>query len=100
MRGFDLLWDEFSFDPIDLESPSDDLVYAHVRARGRGKASEEAVEFDIHHVWRMEDGLYARMDAYLEGGRGARGRGFVATFSARASCAAPPASAPPRRRRP
>ena len=66
MRGFDLLWDEFSFDPIELESPTEDLIYVRVRARGRGKASEEAVEFDIHHVWRMEDGLYARMDAYLE----------------------------------
>ena len=49
-----------------IEAPSDDLVYASVRARGRGKASDEAVEFVIHHVWRLRDGLYSRMDAYLD----------------------------------
>lgn len=66
MRGFDLLWDEFNFEPLALETPSDDLIYARLRASGRGKASEEAVEFIIHHVWHLEGGLYTRMDAYLD----------------------------------
>jgi len=66
MRGFDVLWEEFDFEPLELEAPSDDVIYAKVRARGRGKASEEVVEFVIHHVWQLHDGLYSRMDAYLE----------------------------------
>jgi ketosteroid isomerase-like protein len=69
MRSFDLLWDEFSFEPVELSEREDgpeDVVYAKVRARGRGKASAEAVEFEIHHVWRLRGGLFARMDAYLE----------------------------------
>lgn len=45
------------FDPID---------YAKVRASGRGRASSEAVEFEIHYVWRLRRGLFARMDAYLD----------------------------------
>ena len=68
MRGFELLWDEFGFEALEVVAPADDVVYAKVRARGRGKASEEAVEFIIFHVWRMRDGLYARMDAYLDEG--------------------------------
>jgi ketosteroid isomerase-like protein len=24
------------------------------------------VEFEIHHVWSLRDGLFARMDAYLD----------------------------------
>lgn len=66
MRGFEMLWDEFSFDAFEVEAPNAEVVYAKVRASGRGKASEEAVEFVIHHVWRVRDGLYSRMDAYLE----------------------------------
>ncbi len=66
MRGFPLLWDEFRFEPLELEPGSHELIYARVRASGRGRASEEAVEFVIHHVWRVENGLYARMDAYLD----------------------------------
>ena len=66
MRGFEMLWDEFSFDVSEIEAPSSDVVYAKVRASGRGKTSEEAVEFVIHHVWRLRDGLYSRMDAYLD----------------------------------
>ena len=37
-----------------------------MRARGRGKASSEAVEFEIHHVWHLREGLFTRMDAYLD----------------------------------
>jgi ketosteroid isomerase-like protein len=73
MRGFDRLWDEFVFDPVELSEGGTDLageeiVYAKVRARGRGRASEELVEFDIHHVWRLRGGRFARMDAYLDEG--------------------------------
>ncbi|HEX2129743.1 MAG TPA: nuclear transport factor 2 family protein [Solirubrobacterales bacterium] len=70
MRGFDLLWEEFAFEPIELTegSPDDgyDVVYAKMMLRGRGKASEEDVEILIHHVWRLRDGLFVRMDAYLD----------------------------------
>lgn len=66
MRGFDLLWDEFAFEIVEIEAPGPDVVYAKVRASGRGKASEEPVEFVIHHVWRLRDGLFARMDAYMD----------------------------------
>jgi ketosteroid isomerase-like protein len=71
MRGFDRLWDEFGFDPVTLsvgklDGDGDEIVYAKVRAHGRGKASSEQVEFEIHHVWRLRDGLFARMDAYLD----------------------------------
>ena len=71
MRGFDRLWDEFGFDPVTLsvgklDGDGDEIVYAKVRAHGRGKTSSEQVEFEIHHVWRLRDGLFARMDAYLD----------------------------------
>jgi ketosteroid isomerase-like protein len=70
MRGFDLLWDEFAFEPIELTEGSDpgedEVVYAKMMLRGRGKASEEEVEILIHHVWRLRDGLFARMDAYMD----------------------------------
>lgn len=66
MQGFELLWEEFGFDAEAVETNGEDLVYAKVRARGRGKASDEAVEFVIHHVWRLRDGLYSRMDAFLD----------------------------------
>jgi ketosteroid isomerase-like protein len=67
VRGFELLWEEFRFEPLELLATDDgDVLYAKVRARGRGKASAEEVEFVIHHVWRLRDGLFARMDAYLD----------------------------------
>lgn len=67
VRGFELLWDEFRFEPLELV-PADGgtILYSKVRARGRGKASAEAVEFVIHHVWRHRDGVFVRMDAYLD----------------------------------
>jgi ketosteroid isomerase-like protein len=82
MRSFDLLWDEFGFEPLELsEGTGDDahdIVYARVRAHGRGKASAEAVEFEIHHVWRLREGLFARMDAYLEEGEALEAAGLPA----------------------
>jgi ketosteroid isomerase-like protein len=82
MRGFDRLWDEFRFEPVTLskgrpDGDGDEVVYAKVRACGRGKASEEVVEFDIHHVWRLRDGLFARMDAYLEEGEALEAAGLI-----------------------
>jgi ketosteroid isomerase-like protein len=66
MRGFDRLWDEFAFEPLELHPNGDELVYVRAQAHGRGKASAEEVAFEIHHVWRLEGGLFVRMDAYLE----------------------------------
>jgi ketosteroid isomerase-like protein len=65
MRGFERLWEEFRFEPLELVE-SGDLVYARMRAVGRGRASEERIDFVIHHVWRIRDGQFARMDAYLD----------------------------------
>jgi ketosteroid isomerase-like protein len=82
MRGFDRLWDEFRFEPLTLtecaaDADGDQVVYVKVRAHGRGKASEEEGEFDIHHVWRLRDGLFARMDAYLEEGEALEAAGLI-----------------------
>jgi ketosteroid isomerase-like protein len=82
MRGFDRLWDEFAFDPVELseggiDAGGDEIVYAKVRARGRGRASEERVEFDIHHVWRLRGGQFARMDAYLDEGEALEAAGLA-----------------------
>ena len=83
MRGFDRLWDGFAFDPVELsegkieDGGREEIVYARVRAHGRGKASEEAVEFEIHHVWRLRDGLFARMDAYLDEGEALEAAGLT-----------------------
>ena len=77
MRGFSRLWDEFALEPVTLQPRGDDLIYAHVRLRARGKASAELVEFDIHHVWRLEDGLFVRMDAYLEADEARAAAGLI-----------------------
>jgi ketosteroid isomerase-like protein len=82
MRGFDRLWNEFRFEPLTLsegrpDGDGDAVVYVKVRAHGRGKASEEEVEFDIHHVWRLRDGLFARMDAYLDEGEALEAAGLI-----------------------
>jgi ketosteroid isomerase-like protein len=82
MRGFDRLWDEFRFDPLTLtegahDGDGDQIVYAKVRAHGRGKASSETVEFEIHHVWRLRQGLFARMDAYLDEGEALEAAGLI-----------------------
>jgi ketosteroid isomerase-like protein len=82
MRGFDRLWDKFAFDPVELregrvDAGGDEVVYAKLRARGHGRASEETVEFDIHHVWRLRGGLFARMDAYLDEGEALEAAGLT-----------------------
>lgn len=65
-EGFDQLWEEFSFEVLDLEPGAGEAVIAHVRGRGKGKASTHAFELTIHHVWRFRDGRVARMDAFLD----------------------------------
>jgi ketosteroid isomerase-like protein len=66
MMGFDLLWDEFSFEPVELRNISGDTTVARVLGRGRGKASRDEVVIEISHVWRFRDGKVARMDAFLD----------------------------------
>jgi ketosteroid isomerase-like protein len=80
MRGFDLLWEDFAFEPLEVmpgASDDGDIVYAKVKAHGRGKASEETVEILIHHVWHLRDGLFARMDAYLDEHEALRAAGLA-----------------------
>jgi ketosteroid isomerase-like protein len=77
MRGFDRLWDEFGFEPLELRPNGDELVYVRAQAHGRGKASAELVEFEIHHVWRLEHGLFVRMDAYLEADEARAAAGLI-----------------------
>ena len=66
MEGFERLWDEFSFEPLDLRPGSGGTMLATVRGRGRGKASGDEFDLTIHHVWRFREGHVARMDAYLD----------------------------------
>lgn len=66
MQGFDLLWAEFVFEPLELELAARDVILAKVRAVGRGRASDEPVNFVIHHVWRHTGEGFDRMDAYLD----------------------------------
>jgi ketosteroid isomerase-like protein len=68
MRGFDQLWEEFGFEPLELIESPDDALYVRVRLHGRGKASANDMELEIHHVWRLRDGLFASMHAYLDEG--------------------------------
>jgi ketosteroid isomerase-like protein len=65
-EGFDRLWDEFSFELMDLEPGAGDALIARVRGHGKGKASTHEFELTIHHVWRFRDGRVARMDAFLD----------------------------------
>jgi hypothetical protein len=74
--------EDFGFEPLTLtegkpDARGDQVVYVKVLAHGRGKASEEQVEFDIHHVWRLREGLFARMDAYLDEGEGLEAAGLI-----------------------
>ncbi len=66
MMGFDLLWEEFSFEPVLLKPAGDDTVVAHVTGHGRGRSGGKPIEIEIHHVWRFREGKVARMDAYLD----------------------------------
>jgi ketosteroid isomerase-like protein len=66
MEGFERLWDEFSFELLELAPGARDTLLATVRGRGRGRASPDAFELTIHHVWRFREGRVARMDAFLD----------------------------------
>jgi len=66
MEGFDQLWDEFAFEPLEFRVASEDTVVAAVRGMGRGKASGVPFDLTIHHVWRFRGGRVARMDAFLD----------------------------------
>jgi ketosteroid isomerase-like protein len=78
MEGFDRLWDEFSFAVEELTPGAGDAIVARVRGRGRGRASPDAFELTIHHVWRFRDGRVARMDAFLDAGDAADAAGIGA----------------------
>ncbi len=82
MRGFDLLWEEFGFHAVELipgvaDGSEHEVVYAKVMARGRGKASDETVEFLMHHVWQLRAGQFARMDAYMDEHEARRAAGLA-----------------------
>ena len=68
LRGFGQLWEEFRFEPQELEEAGDEKLYARVHMWGRGKASATDVDLEIHHVWQLRDGLFASMQAYLDEG--------------------------------
>ncbi|MGI9020603.1 MAG: nuclear transport factor 2 family protein [Solirubrobacterales bacterium] len=65
VRGFDQLWEEFHFE-VSETAEGPEALYARVVLRGRGKASAHELELEIHHVWRLRDGLFASMTAYLD----------------------------------
>ena len=66
LEGFERLWDEFTFELLDLQAGAGDALIATVRGRGRGKASTHEFDLTIHHVWRFREGRVARMDAFLD----------------------------------
>jgi ketosteroid isomerase-like protein len=66
VRGFERLWEDFSFELLELDDLSEDTALAKMRARGRGRASGEPMELVIYHLWRFRNGRVARMDAYLD----------------------------------
>ena len=75
MMGFNLLWEEFSFEPLEMLPVSDDTVIVRVVGRGRGKTGADPVELEISHVWRFREGKVARMDAFLYPGQAADAAG-------------------------
>jgi ketosteroid isomerase-like protein len=66
LRGFELLWEDFRFELLELEDVGEDTALVRVRAHGRGRASGEQMELVIYHLWRFRNGRVARMDAYLD----------------------------------
>jgi ketosteroid isomerase-like protein len=68
LRGFDRLWDEFSFELVEVVEPEreDEPVLARVRGRGRGRGGGAEVELEIFHVWKLHGDCVARMDAFLD----------------------------------
>ena len=75
MMGFDLLWEEFSFEAVDMTLVSEETILARVLGRGRGKTGADPVELEIFHVWRFREGKVARMDAFLYPGQAADAAG-------------------------
>jgi len=76
MEGFDRLWDEFEFEPLEMLPADSGAVAVRLRGHGRGKSSGEPFELVIHHVWRFRDGHVARMDAFLDKREAARAAGL------------------------
>lgn len=65
LESFDALWDELRFDVRELRE-GDDRIYARVLLRGRGRASGDELELEIHHVWTLRGDSFAEMRAYLD----------------------------------
>jgi ketosteroid isomerase-like protein len=77
VRGFDQLWDEFRFEVRDTEEAGDGTLYARVVLHGRGKASAQALELEIHHVWELRDGLFSSMRAFIDAGEARAAAGLA-----------------------
>lgn len=64
LGSFDAFWERFHFEVVET-AETDDTLYARVILHGRGKRSGADVAQEIHHVWRLRDGLFASMQAYM-----------------------------------
>jgi uncharacterized protein len=58
-------WDDFSQETEDVVA-GDGRVLILLRSRSRGKGSGVYVEARYAHLWTMEDGRGARVDAYFD----------------------------------
>ena len=65
IRSFGELWERFNFEVVET-AETDDTLYARLILHGRGKRSGADVAQEIHHVWRLRDGLFASMQAYMD----------------------------------
>jgi ketosteroid isomerase-like protein len=66
LRTLGEFWERFSFEVLET-AETEDTLYARVILHGRGKRSGADVALQIHHVWRLRDGLFANMQAYMDG---------------------------------
>jgi ketosteroid isomerase-like protein len=71
--GFERFWraigevlEDWQFALEDAFSAPGDRIVAVVRATGRGRGSGVPLNFREAHVWTMQGGKAARIDAYLE----------------------------------
>lgn len=76
LRSFEQLWDEFRFELLETTEAEGGDLYARVTLHGRGKASANDIELEIHHVWHVRDGLFASMRAYLDEGEAREAAGL------------------------